>query len=442
MNVDNSVKFDTMSEADLEPVLELLQGENPDAVARKAGMTKERLWRIRDDLLAHVERERAKATDAPLKTIGRNAPCPCGSGKKYKHCCLRQDKAAIEGEHSEKAASQPARKTEQAQLIKRIEKAFGLLRSGRYSEAIERASTLCLRYPNEDRLHDIMATGHVYAGQSETAIDICRKRMAVAKAENTFFLQHGRYRDAQNDKTTLSYFYPPLTWLQKYWIALKSGEYQTVFPVKENAAIADLAKTLETADDVTRFPENQARGLERRRAALKGTLEQLKSIGPEVIPYLLPMAVKYGWAGLFVPEILSVYPSALTTRALIDISMFGFAYASGASLHYLEKRKDTVIPAIRDAFSRDTEFDPIKTGIVSVLGNIRTTAAYELLLELLTHENPHIVNWAGDALGKHQNIAALPLLVAASKRIGGERRIEAAIRRLKDKQETASSAAV
>jgi hypothetical protein len=262
MNVDNSVKFDTMSEADLEPVLELLQGENPDAVARKAGMTKERLWRIRDDLLAHVERERAKATDAPLKTIGRNAPCPCGSGKKYKHCCLRQDKAAIEGEHSEKAASQPARKTEQAQLIKRIEKAFGLLRSGRYSEAIERASTLCLRYPNEDRLHDIMATGHVYAGQSETAIDICRKRMAVAKAENTFFLQHGRYRDAQNDKTTLSYFYPPLTWLQKYWIALKSGEYQTVFPVKENAAIIDLAKTLETADDVTRFPENQARGLE------------------------------------------------------------------------------------------------------------------------------------------------------------------------------------
>ena len=23
------------------------------------------------------------------KKIGRNAPCPCGSGKKYKHCCGR-----------------------------------------------------------------------------------------------------------------------------------------------------------------------------------------------------------------------------------------------------------------------------------------------------------------------------------------------------------------
>ena len=23
------------------------------------------------------------------KKIGRNEPCPCGSGKKYKHCCGR-----------------------------------------------------------------------------------------------------------------------------------------------------------------------------------------------------------------------------------------------------------------------------------------------------------------------------------------------------------------
>ncbi|WP_234952658.1 SEC-C metal-binding domain-containing protein, partial [Rhodopirellula baltica] len=23
--------------------------------------------------------------------IGRNAPCPCGSGKKYKSCCMRRD---------------------------------------------------------------------------------------------------------------------------------------------------------------------------------------------------------------------------------------------------------------------------------------------------------------------------------------------------------------
>lgn len=27
------------------------------------------------------------------KTPGRNAPCWCGSGKKYKHCHMRQDMA-------------------------------------------------------------------------------------------------------------------------------------------------------------------------------------------------------------------------------------------------------------------------------------------------------------------------------------------------------------
>ncbi len=25
--------------------------------------------------------------------VGRNAPCPCGSGKKYKHCCLAKSAA-------------------------------------------------------------------------------------------------------------------------------------------------------------------------------------------------------------------------------------------------------------------------------------------------------------------------------------------------------------
>ncbi len=29
----------------------------------------------------------------PGKTVGRNDPCPCGSGKKYKHCCLEKDEA-------------------------------------------------------------------------------------------------------------------------------------------------------------------------------------------------------------------------------------------------------------------------------------------------------------------------------------------------------------
>lgn len=29
--------------------------------------------------------------------VGRNDPCPCGSGKKYKHCCYEKDSVKHEG---------------------------------------------------------------------------------------------------------------------------------------------------------------------------------------------------------------------------------------------------------------------------------------------------------------------------------------------------------
>ena len=31
--------------------------------------------------------EKEKNTKHPEKKMGRNEPCYCGSGKKYKHCC-------------------------------------------------------------------------------------------------------------------------------------------------------------------------------------------------------------------------------------------------------------------------------------------------------------------------------------------------------------------
>ena len=430
MGASNKLKFDTMSEAELEPVLKLLQGGNPDVIALKAGITKEQLFKIRDDLLAQAERERAKATDMPSNNVGRNAPCPCSSGKKYKHCCLSKHDTAEQAKNMTQTKHLKGKERAQEKLVKQIEKAFGLLGSGKYNQAIHLASKLIKVYPNEDRLHDIAATSYLYAGECEKAIEICKCRLKVAESEKAYFIEHGRYRDAEIDTPALSYYYPPLTWLQKYWIALKTKEYQALYPVTENTKRVALVKKLQTADDQKQFPEKHSQGLELRKNALKKTLDNLKAAGPEMIPYLLPLACKYSWAGLFVPEILSAYKTDMAVLVLIDISMFGFAYASGASLHYLEKLGETAIPHIKKAFSRDKAFDPIKTGIVSVLGNIQVPASYELLLRLLEHESSHIVNWAGDALGKFNNVKALPAMVAANERIGGEKMIDAAIQKL------------
>ncbi len=34
----------------------------------------------------------AEVSPGDRRKVGRNEPCPCGSGKKYKKCCLRSGK--------------------------------------------------------------------------------------------------------------------------------------------------------------------------------------------------------------------------------------------------------------------------------------------------------------------------------------------------------------
>jgi Flp pilus assembly protein TadD len=34
---------------------------------------------------------------SPLRKVGRNDPCPCGSGKKYKKCCMIKDETLKSG---------------------------------------------------------------------------------------------------------------------------------------------------------------------------------------------------------------------------------------------------------------------------------------------------------------------------------------------------------
>ena len=40
-----------------------------------------------EELKALYKEQKLSTTIRKEKKIGRNDPCPCGSGKKYKHCC-------------------------------------------------------------------------------------------------------------------------------------------------------------------------------------------------------------------------------------------------------------------------------------------------------------------------------------------------------------------
>jgi uncharacterized protein YchJ len=89
-----------------------------------------------------------------MAEIGRNDPCPCGSGQKYKRCCLPRDEAAA----VERAR---AHEREQAAAAFVVEDNDGLdeasnividlIDEGRLDEAEQAAQDLLARYPE---VHD------------------------------------------------------------------------------------------------------------------------------------------------------------------------------------------------------------------------------------------------------------------------------------------------
>lgn len=48
-----------------------------------------------EKLFQKIEKEYGKSGTRSIK-VGRNDPCPCGSGRKYKHCCLNKSKTSID----------------------------------------------------------------------------------------------------------------------------------------------------------------------------------------------------------------------------------------------------------------------------------------------------------------------------------------------------------
>lgn len=53
-----------------------------------------------------VKKDKGKGSELRRDTpkVGRNDPCPCGSGKKYKNCHMRSDQAAVAGRKGQRAA--------------------------------------------------------------------------------------------------------------------------------------------------------------------------------------------------------------------------------------------------------------------------------------------------------------------------------------------------
>jgi len=149
-----------------------------------------------------------------MPKTGRNHPCPCGSGKKYKHCCLEKDRAAEFAPLATKRAELQAKREEQRQRLKNYGQSLAgdeyenldhdsnavvdLIHAGKLDEAERAARELLVRYPEVIDGFDRLGMLHEARGQNREAADYYRKVLEMVLANPDYY--DPEYPDVWRDR--------------------------------------------------------------------------------------------------------------------------------------------------------------------------------------------------------------------------------------------------
>lgn len=413
----------------LQPASEFMQGGDADAICQKYGITRTELEQL-VSYYQHSRSQMALADHVPAAKTGRNQPCPCGSGKKYKKCCLTKHEEVRKSMPADQWQEMEERQKQRERHEKDVQRGFDFLFAEDFSRAQNLASRLLESYPEDDRLHDIVLMALMASGDYDGAIHICRRRWQVAQEEKEFFQENHYHKREGVERKQLVHFYSPSTWLEKLWIAQRARTYREDYPAENDSEMVGLVDKLKIANDVKRFPDRQEEGYEIRKQALAPVLRQLESTGSRAIPYLLPLTYNLSWASLFVPDILAAYGTEESVHLLAELSMFRFPFFAQNCLANLEKFDQLAVAEIAKVLQENPAFDELKVGLIAVLGSIKTPASFDLLIKMTEHDNPYVISWSAEALSRHQNPEALPYLENAKGRLKASSKIAGAIQNL------------
>jgi tetratricopeptide (TPR) repeat protein len=128
-----------------------------------------------------------------MTKTGRNDPCPCGSGRKYKVCCLKKHEDAARerfqqaaAESAAQAAAAAAKTRRQAlatlealdherDLAEDSNAVIALVKAGKLDEAEQAARELLVNYPEVHDGYDRLGMVYEARGQNREAADCYRK---------------------------------------------------------------------------------------------------------------------------------------------------------------------------------------------------------------------------------------------------------------------------
>ena len=121
-----------------------------------------------------------------MAKIGRNAPCPCGSGKKYKKCCLplHETSRALQNEEMVSLI------TGTDDLDRLSNSVLDLIDEGRLDEAEKVSHELLSRYPDQVDGFDRLGMVWEARGDKKKAVEYYRKAASFAE-NNPGFDQEG-----------------------------------------------------------------------------------------------------------------------------------------------------------------------------------------------------------------------------------------------------------
>jgi tetratricopeptide (TPR) repeat protein len=141
------------------------------------------------------------AAATPTAKVGRNDACPCGSGRKYKHCCLPKDaRAGFAGTTAEGAPRSAVQRDRLQRLFLAAKRCFD---AKRWDEAIPLFSEIVQIDPRNPQAHHDLGMMWLFSGRPAEAAASLERAVELKPGFDsalghlaTALLQQGREREA------------------------------------------------------------------------------------------------------------------------------------------------------------------------------------------------------------------------------------------------------